>query len=186
MGIAVNLVTYLVSTMHLPSATSANTVTDFMGTSFLLCLLGGFLADSFLGRFRTIAIFATVQAMVSVNSPTNSIYKNDPSFPMPPAPPRLDGKIKLVIRNELPFVLLLFIVFNLHFGDNYDLGYWHVSNNHQTAAASTTSMQKYSYPNMQTSQWLPNGNSILGLVSDCTGDGWPKIECLRIWNRSIR
>lgn len=81
MGIAVNLVTYLVSTMHLPSATSANTVTDFMGTSFLLCLLGGFLADSFLGRFRTIAIFATVQAMVSVNSPTNSIYKNDPSFP---------------------------------------------------------------------------------------------------------
>ncbi|KAJ9688624.1 hypothetical protein PVL29_014332 [Vitis rotundifolia] len=63
MGIAVNLVTYLVSTMHLPSATSANTVTDFLGTSFLLCLLGGFLADSFLGRFRTIAIFATVQAM---------------------------------------------------------------------------------------------------------------------------
>lgn len=66
MGIAVNLVTYLVSTMHLPSASSANIVTDFMGTSFLLCLLGGFLADSFLGRFRTIAIFATIQAMVSM------------------------------------------------------------------------------------------------------------------------
>ncbi|XWS72654.1 hypothetical protein CRYUN_Cryun02cG0058900 [Craigia yunnanensis] len=47
MGIAVNLVTYLGGTMHLPSATSANVVTDFMGTSFLLCLLGGFLADSF-------------------------------------------------------------------------------------------------------------------------------------------
>lgn len=61
MGIAVNLVTYLGGTMHLPSATSANIVTDFMGTSFLLCLLGGFLADSFLGRYRTIAIFATVQ-----------------------------------------------------------------------------------------------------------------------------
>ncbi|CAK7337388.1 unnamed protein product [Dovyalis caffra] len=63
MGIAVNLVTYLIGTMHLPSATSANIVTDFMGTSFLLCLLGGFLADSFLGRYKTIAIFAVVQAL---------------------------------------------------------------------------------------------------------------------------
>ncbi|XP_008792048.2 protein NRT1/ PTR FAMILY 6.2-like [Phoenix dactylifera] len=63
MGIAVNLVTYLGGTMHLPSAESANVVSDFMGTSFLLCLLGGFLADSFLGRYLTIAIFAVVQAL---------------------------------------------------------------------------------------------------------------------------
>lgn len=63
MGIAVNLVTYLGGTMHLPSSTSANVVTDFMGTSFLLCLLGGFLADSFLGRYRTIAIFTLVQIL---------------------------------------------------------------------------------------------------------------------------
>ncbi|KAE8687440.1 Protein NRT1/ PTR FAMILY 6.3 [Hibiscus syriacus] len=57
MGIAVILVTYLVGVMHFPSSTSANVVTDFMGTSFLLCLLGGFLADSFLGRYKTIAVF---------------------------------------------------------------------------------------------------------------------------------
>ncbi|OVA14399.1 Proton-dependent oligopeptide transporter family [Macleaya cordata] len=63
MGIAVNLVTYLGGTMHLPSTTSANIVTDFMGTSFLLCLLGGFLADSFLGRYKTIAIFSLVQTL---------------------------------------------------------------------------------------------------------------------------
>lgn len=63
MGIAVNLVTYLINTMHLPSSTSANVVTDFMGTSFLLCLLGGFLADSFLGRYKTIAIFSIIQTL---------------------------------------------------------------------------------------------------------------------------
>ncbi|XP_060189487.1 protein NRT1/ PTR FAMILY 6.2-like [Lycium barbarum] len=63
MGIAVNLVTYLGGTMHLPSSSSANIVTDFMGTSFLLCLLGGFLADSFLGRYKTIAIFALIQTL---------------------------------------------------------------------------------------------------------------------------
>ncbi|KAK4729903.1 hypothetical protein R3W88_022891 [Solanum pinnatisectum] len=63
MGIAVNLVTYLIGTMHLPSATSAKIVSDFMGTSFLLCLLGGVIADSFLGRYRTIAIFAIIQTL---------------------------------------------------------------------------------------------------------------------------
>ncbi|KAK4262624.1 hypothetical protein QN277_028163 [Acacia crassicarpa] len=62
LGIAVNLVTYLTATMHLGNATSANIVTNFMGTSFILCLLGGFVADTFLGRYLTIAIFATVQA----------------------------------------------------------------------------------------------------------------------------
>ncbi|RZS00346.1 hypothetical protein BHM03_00030041, partial [Ensete ventricosum] len=62
LGIAVNLVTYLTGTMHLMNATSANTVTNFMGTSFMLCLLGGFIADTFLGRYLTIAIFAAVQA----------------------------------------------------------------------------------------------------------------------------
>ncbi|KAG6534571.1 hypothetical protein ZIOFF_008474 [Zingiber officinale] len=65
MGIAVNLVTYLGGTMHVASAEAANMVTDFMGTSFLLSLLGGFLADSFLGRFLTIAIFALLQSLVS-------------------------------------------------------------------------------------------------------------------------
>lgn len=51
MGIAVNLVTYLTGTMHLGNASSANIVTNFMGTCFMLCLLGGFVADTFIGRF---------------------------------------------------------------------------------------------------------------------------------------
>ncbi|XP_022156448.1 protein NRT1/ PTR FAMILY 6.3-like isoform X1 [Momordica charantia] len=62
LGIAVNLVTYLTETMHLGNATSANDVTNFLGTSFMLCLLGGFVADTFLGRYLTISIFAAVQA----------------------------------------------------------------------------------------------------------------------------
>eukprot|EP00262_Sarcandra_glabra_P003111 TRINITY_DN135_c0_g1_i1.p1 TRINITY_DN135_c0_g1~~TRINITY_DN135_c0_g1_i1.p1 ORF type:complete len:594 (-),score=37.98 TRINITY_DN135_c0_g1_i1:288-2048(-) len=61
LGIAVNLVTYLTGTMHLGNAVSANTVTNFLGTSFMLCLLGGFVADTFLGRYLTIAIFTAVQ-----------------------------------------------------------------------------------------------------------------------------
>uniref|UniRef100_A0A0C9QUM5 TSA: Wollemia nobilis Ref_Wollemi_Transcript_8280_2236 transcribed RNA sequence n=1 Tax=Wollemia nobilis TaxID=56998 RepID=A0A0C9QUM5_9CONI len=63
LGIAVNLVTYIVGTMHLSNARAANIVTNFLGTSFILCLLGGFLADTFLGRYLTIAIFSTIQSL---------------------------------------------------------------------------------------------------------------------------
>ncbi|GAB2216942.1 hypothetical protein Droror1_Dr00000093 [Drosera rotundifolia] len=63
LGIAVNLVTYLTGVMHMSNSVSANTVTNFMGTSFMLCLLGGFLADSFLGRYLTVTIFTAVQAI---------------------------------------------------------------------------------------------------------------------------
>ncbi|OAY71623.1 Protein NRT1/ PTR FAMILY 6.3 [Ananas comosus] len=62
LGIAVNLVTYLTGTMHLGNAEAANAVTNFLGTSFMFCLLGGFIADTFLGRYLTIAIFAAIQA----------------------------------------------------------------------------------------------------------------------------
>lgn len=78
LGIAVNLVTYLTGTMHLGNAAAANTVTNFMGTSFMLCLLGGFVADTFIGRYLTIAIFAAVQASVS--------HHNPPSPSIPPIP----------------------------------------------------------------------------------------------------
>ncbi|XP_038704420.1 protein NRT1/ PTR FAMILY 6.4-like isoform X2 [Tripterygium wilfordii] len=63
MGISMNLVTYLVGDLHLSSAKSATVVTNFMGTLNLLGLLGGFLADAKLGRYLTIAIFASITAL---------------------------------------------------------------------------------------------------------------------------
>ncbi|XP_057792702.1 protein NRT1/ PTR FAMILY 6.4 [Salvia miltiorrhiza] len=63
MGISMNMVTYLVGTLHLPSAKSANIVTNFMGTLNLLGLLGGFVADAKLGRYVTVAIAASVTAL---------------------------------------------------------------------------------------------------------------------------
>lgn len=67
MGISMNLVTYLVGDLHLPSSDSANIVTNFMGTLNLLALLGGFLADAKLGRYATIAIFGCIAAVVSLS-----------------------------------------------------------------------------------------------------------------------
>ncbi|KAL1371221.1 hypothetical protein HN51_001445 [Arachis hypogaea] len=92
LGIAVNLVTYLTGTMHLRNAASANIVTNFLGTSFMLCLLGGFLADTFIGRYLTIAIFATVQAtgvtILTISTIIPGLHPRkckDPSTPCVPA-----------------------------------------------------------------------------------------------------
>ncbi|KAJ4846919.1 hypothetical protein Tsubulata_010317 [Turnera subulata] len=64
MGIAAvgnNLITYLINEMHFSLSTSANIVTNFVGTVFILALFGGFLSDSYLGCFWTILIFGFVE-----------------------------------------------------------------------------------------------------------------------------
>lgn len=58
---ASNLVTYFHQYMHFPLAKSANTVTNFMGTSFLLPLLGGYLSDAFMPTFVTVIAFAGIE-----------------------------------------------------------------------------------------------------------------------------
>ncbi|KAL1197482.1 Protein NRT1/ PTR FAMILY 6.4 [Cardamine amara subsp. amara] len=63
MGISMNLVTYLVGDLHISSAKSATIVTNFMGTLNLLGLLGGFLADAKLGRYKTVAFSASITAL---------------------------------------------------------------------------------------------------------------------------
>ncbi|KAJ0977240.1 hypothetical protein J5N97_012714 [Dioscorea zingiberensis] len=56
-----NLITYVFNEMHFPLSKSANIVTNFIGTIFLLSLLGGFLSDSYLGSFWTMLIFGFVE-----------------------------------------------------------------------------------------------------------------------------
>ncbi|CAM0874901.1 unnamed protein product [Alopecurus aequalis] len=56
-----NLITYVFNEMHFPLSKAANIVTNFIGTVFLLSLLGGFLSDSYLGSFWTMLIFGFVE-----------------------------------------------------------------------------------------------------------------------------
>ncbi|XP_073013467.1 protein NRT1/ PTR FAMILY 4.3-like [Typha latifolia] len=56
-----NLITYVFNEMHFPLSKSANVVTNFIGTIFLLSLVGGFLSDSYLGSFWTMLIFGFVE-----------------------------------------------------------------------------------------------------------------------------
>ncbi|KAL0925275.1 hypothetical protein M5K25_003596 [Dendrobium thyrsiflorum] len=58
---ASNLVTYLGGFMYFSPARSATTVTNFMGTAFLLALLGGFLSDAFFTTYVIYLISALIE-----------------------------------------------------------------------------------------------------------------------------
>ncbi|XP_039125382.1 protein NRT1/ PTR FAMILY 6.1 [Dioscorea cayenensis subsp. rotundata] len=59
-GLSVNMVTFLFNVMHRPFYSSANAVNNFLGISQASSVLGGFIADAYLGRYWTIAIFTTI------------------------------------------------------------------------------------------------------------------------------
>lgn len=63
---ASNLVLYLSEYMHLSPSESANSVTNFMGTAFLLALLGGFLSDAFFTTYYIYLISAVTEFLVII------------------------------------------------------------------------------------------------------------------------
>ncbi|CAF2161383.1 hypothetical protein BRARA_G00944 [Brassica rapa] len=60
---ASNLVTYLTEFMHFSLSRAASEVSAFMGTAFLLALLGGFFSDAFLSTFIVFIISAFIEFM---------------------------------------------------------------------------------------------------------------------------
>lgn len=61
---ASNLVLYMSEYMHFSPSKSANSVTNFMGTAFLLALLGGFLSDAFVTTYYIYLISALIEFLV--------------------------------------------------------------------------------------------------------------------------
>ncbi|KAH0458369.1 hypothetical protein IEQ34_013684 [Dendrobium chrysotoxum] len=55
-GIAPNLVFYLTNQLHQGTVTSANNVTNWMGTTMMTPILGAYIADAYLGRYWTLII----------------------------------------------------------------------------------------------------------------------------------
>ncbi|KAK1571003.1 hypothetical protein Q3G72_010335 [Acer saccharum] len=59
-GLSVNMVAFMFYVMHKPFSSASNAVNNFLGISQVSSVLGGFLADAYLGRYWTIAIFTTI------------------------------------------------------------------------------------------------------------------------------
>lgn len=59
-GMGTNLVNYLTIRLNQGNVAAANNVTNWSGTCYLTPLLGAFLADAYVGRYRTIATFSSI------------------------------------------------------------------------------------------------------------------------------
>ncbi|KAJ4835677.1 hypothetical protein Tsubulata_036467, partial [Turnera subulata] len=59
-GMSTNLVNYLQDRLHQGNVTASNNVTNWSGTCYATPLIGAFLADAYLGRYWTIAIFVII------------------------------------------------------------------------------------------------------------------------------
>lgn len=79
-GLQIDLVLYLINHLNFATTKAATTVTNFAGTAFLCPLLGGFLADAYLGRFSTIIVFAFVELAVRKWIQRTSLKRSSPYF----------------------------------------------------------------------------------------------------------
>ncbi|XP_009780466.1 protein NRT1/ PTR FAMILY 8.1-like [Nicotiana sylvestris] len=59
-GMSTNLVLYFKNQLHQHNATASKNQSNWSGTCYVMPLLGAFLADSYLGRYWTIAIFSII------------------------------------------------------------------------------------------------------------------------------
>lgn len=64
-GLAVNLVTYYTEVMHFSIADAATQQTNMLGTSYIITIAVAFLADAYVGRFKTVLVAASVEFLVS-------------------------------------------------------------------------------------------------------------------------
>ncbi|KAL9246423.1 hypothetical protein vseg_019959 [Gypsophila vaccaria] len=78
---ASNLVIYVLEYMHFSPSKASNTVTNFMGTAFLLALLGGFVSDAF---FTTFHVYLTTAAIEFLGLVVLTIQAYKPSLQPPP------------------------------------------------------------------------------------------------------
>lgn len=75
-GMSTNLVLYFKNRLNQHSATASKNVSNWSGTCYITPLIGAFLADSYLGRYWTIAVFSIIYAIVSVVTSTCLYWEN--------------------------------------------------------------------------------------------------------------
>lgn len=73
LGIAFNLNSYLSGPMHIPIKRASQYTTTYWGTSFMTSLIGGFISDTYLGRFWTSVLAAVIELLVKSNKPIISL-----------------------------------------------------------------------------------------------------------------
>lgn len=65
-GLATNLIIYLTKVLHQDVKTAAKNVNYWIGVTTMMPLLGGFVADAYLGRFSTILVSTLIYLLVII------------------------------------------------------------------------------------------------------------------------
>jgi len=63
-GIQSNLVIYLTRNLHEGTVKSSNDVSNWVGSVWMMPLAGAYIADAFLGRYRTFVIASCIYILV--------------------------------------------------------------------------------------------------------------------------
>lgn len=72
LALAVNLVSYFNVIMHYELADAANMVTNYMGVSYILSIVVAVIADTWIGRYKSVLISGSFECLVR--------YKKYPPF----------------------------------------------------------------------------------------------------------
>jgi dipeptide/tripeptide permease len=75
-GVSANLITYMTGPLDHSNAAAAAAVNVWSGTTRLMPLLGAFLADSWLGRYRSIILGSTFYVLV-IKSTFNFLHHHE-------------------------------------------------------------------------------------------------------------
>ncbi|XP_050226087.1 protein NRT1/ PTR FAMILY 4.6-like [Mercurialis annua] len=101
----VSLVIYFYSVMFFDVANSSNTLTNFMGCTFLLTIVGAFISDTYLNRFHTIIIFAVIEilgmVLLTVQAHAKSLHP-----PYCGKPTCVEGNIAFMLYASLSLLAL--------------------------------------------------------------------------------
>ncbi|KAL6845156.1 hypothetical protein ACP4OV_024651 [Aristida adscensionis] len=95
LSLAVNLILYFFTIMHMSLSDASNLLTNYMGTSYMVAVLIAVFADIFLGRYMTVIISCLVEivGLVLLTLQAQSARLRPPKcgFPVDPACQRVHG-----------------------------------------------------------------------------------------------
>nr|CAD1844200.1 unnamed protein product [Ananas comosus var. bracteatus] len=89
-GISSNLVLYLTTKLHQGTVSSANNVTNWVGTIWMTPIIGAYVADAHLGRYRTFIIASVIYLLAlleNFRNDTNNTLSLPPLTQTPPCNP---------------------------------------------------------------------------------------------------
>ncbi|EEF50043.1 protein NRT1/ PTR FAMILY 4.5 [Ricinus communis] len=101
----VSLVLYFLKVMYFDIPNSANTLTNLMGSIFLLTLLGGFISDTFLNKLYTVLLFAVIEILAMVLM-TIQAHAKSLHPPYCGKPKCVEGKIEFTLYASLALLAL--------------------------------------------------------------------------------